>query len=81
MKYFNTKKLKPLPNRKVDKFLLQLEQLFKNHKMMMIRKDKRGSIIEPYDVKQMRALYRFIQDSTDVTVEEDDIDEKPTKPE
>jgi hypothetical protein len=71
MNYYNLKRKKKLPNRKLDLFLSQLQQLCKKHKMMILKTNKDAFIIEPYDDKIFKKTLTKVQDDTTLEIEED----------
>jgi len=71
MNYYNLKRKKKLPNRKLDLFLSQLQQLCKKHKIMMLKTNKDAFIIEPYNDKIFKKTLTKVQDDTTVEIEEE----------
>jgi hypothetical protein len=71
MNYFNLKRKKKLPNRKLDLFLSQLQQLCKKHKKMMVKTNKDNFIVELYDDKIFKKTLTKVQDDTTLEMEEE----------
>lgn len=76
MTYYNLKRRKKLPNRKLDKFLMQLQTLCKKHKMMMLKQDGRSYVVETFDPKVFTKIFPFIKDdTTEIITEEPETDD------
>jgi len=71
MNYYNFKRKKKLPNRQLDLFLSQLQQLCKKHKKMLVKLSKDSFVAEVYDEKIFRKVLTKVQDDTTVEIEEE----------
>ena len=79
MNYYNTKRRKKLPNKKLDIFLSQLQNLYKKHKMMLIDFKLNSSIVETYDPKRFKKVLTNLHDNTTPEIEEELETEKPNE--
>jgi len=71
MNYYNLKRKKKLPNRKLDLFLSQFQQLCKKHKMMMLKTNRDNFIVEVYNDKIFKKTWTKVHDDTTLEIEEE----------
>ncbi len=76
MKYYNLKENKKLPNKKLDSFLADLQNLCKKHKKMIINSDKKVPVVEIFEKKSFgKYIMSVYDDTTEKKVEKEESDE------
>ena len=63
MKYLGLERNKPLPNRKLDKFLIHLHALARKHKIVLTGLNNGPLVAEPYSLKGANKMIHNIRDN------------------
>jgi hypothetical protein len=79
MKYFNRTKKQMLPNKNIDKLMIELHRICKKHKMVLTSSTKSPLLVSAYSKKSARLMLNNIQNGLEKKEDEEDDKDKDDK--